>query len=47
MRGVGLPETMKAILKAGPHPGLEMASVKIPSISDDEILIKIKAVSVC
>ena len=47
MRGAGLPETMKAILKAGPHPGLEMASVKIPSISDDEILIKTKAVSVC
>ncbi len=42
-----MPETMKAILKAGPHPGLEMASVKIPSISDDEILIKTKAVSVC
>ena len=47
MRGAGLPETMKAILKTGPHPGLEMASVKIPSISDDEILIKTKAVSVC
>ena len=42
-----MPETMKAILKVGPHSGLELAPVSIPSVHDDEVLIKTKAVSVC
>ena len=47
MQGAALPEKMRAILKKGPYPGLEMASVNIPSVRDDEILIKTKAVSIC
>ena len=47
MEKAALPEKMKAILKVGPHPGLEMVSVSIPSVKDDEVLIKTKAVSVC
>ena len=47
MKRAGLPETMKAIIKAGPDPGLEMASVSVPSVHDDEVLVKTKSVSVC
>lgn len=42
-----MPEKMRAILKKGPYPGLEMASVNIPSVRDDEVLIRTKAVSIC
>src|SRR3989304_7793205 len=47
MKRAGLPETMKAIIKVGPNPGLEMADVSIPAVRDDEVLIKTKAVAVC
>lgn len=42
-----MPEKMKAIVKSGPRPGLEMASVPIPSLSHDEVLIKVTAASIC
>lgn len=42
-----LPETMKAIVKTGPYPGLQMSSVNVPSIKHNEILVKIRAVSIC
>jgi len=47
MKRAGLTEKMKAIIKFGPNPGLEMADVSIPAVRDDEVLIKTKAVSVC
>ncbi len=47
MEKAELPDKMKAILKSGPRPGLEMASVNIPSFHDDEVLIKTKTVSIC
>ena len=47
MKRAGLPETMKAIIKVGPDPGLEIASVSVPSVHDDEVLVKTTAVSVC
>ena len=40
-------EKMKAIIKTVPHPGLEMASVDIPAVQDDEVLIKVIAASIC
>lgn len=42
-----LPEKMKAIVKTGPQPGLEMVSIAIPSIKHDEILVKVRAASIC
>lgn len=42
-----LPEKMKAIVKTGPKPGLEMVSIAIPSIKHDEILVKVRAASIC
>jgi len=42
-----LPEKMYAIVKTGPQPGLEMVSIAIPSIKHDEILVKVRAASIC
>src|SRR3990170_7228950 len=44
---MNVAEKMKAIIKTGPHPGLEMASVDIPALQDDEVLIKVIAASIC
>ena len=42
-----LPEKMKAIVKTGPHSGLEMTSVEVPSEKHGEILIKVRTTSIC
>jgi len=42
-----MSEKMKAILKAKAAPGLEMALVDIPHPGPDEVLIKVKATSIC
>lgn len=42
-----MPEKMKAIVKTGPHPGLEMVSADVPSLKYDEVLIKVTAASIC
>lgn len=42
-----MPETMKAIIKPSPGPGLEMAQVPIPSPAPDEVLVKVRAASIC
>ncbi len=47
LKRADLSYKMKAIIKAAPHPGLEMASASIPSPGNDDVLIKIRAVSVC
>lgn len=38
---------MKAIVKTRPEPGLELKEVEEPNISADQILIEVKAASVC
>ena len=38
---------MRAIIKSGPHTGLEMVFVDIPSLRYDEVLIKVTAASIC
>ncbi len=40
-------EKMRAIIKARPEPGFEMALVDIPQIGPDEVLLKVKATSIC
>lgn len=47
MEMMGLPEKMKALLKFGPYPGIEMSSADIPPVQDNEVLIKTKTVSIC
>lgn len=42
-----MAETMRAILKARPGPGLELAEVPIPRPAENEVLIKVRAASIC
>ena len=38
---------MRALRKMGPGPGLEMVEVDIPTPGPDEVLIQVKATSIC
>lgn len=38
---------MRAILKPGPHPGLEMTDVEEPDIGPEDILIRVSTTSIC
>jgi threonine 3-dehydrogenase len=40
-------DTMKAIIKPEPGPGLAVAEVPIPRIAHNEVLVKVKAASIC
>jgi threonine 3-dehydrogenase len=40
-------KTMTAIVKAEPGPGLQMTEVPIPKIKANEVLVKVRAASIC
>jgi threonine 3-dehydrogenase len=42
-----MPEMMKSVVKAHEGPGLEKRQVPIPSIGPNEVLVKVKAASIC
>lgn len=42
-----MSETMRAVVKTKPALGAEPREVDIPRIADDEVLVKIKATSIC
>ncbi len=42
-----MPETMKAVIKPAPGPGLTMAERPIPTIGPHDVLVKVKAASIC
>jgi threonine 3-dehydrogenase len=42
-----MTKTMKAVIKARPGPGLEAAEIPVPSIAPDEVLVKVRAASIC
>jgi threonine 3-dehydrogenase len=42
-----MPETMRAIVKPRPGPGLEMTTAPIPQIGPREVLVKVRATSIC
>lgn len=42
-----MPETMKAVIKAEPGPGLMLAERPIPAIGPEEVLVKVRAASIC
>lgn len=42
-----MSETMRAVVKASPAPGLQIANVPIPSPKPDEVLVKVRAASIC
>ena len=39
--------TMKAIMKTKPEPGIEVADIPVPEVAADEVMIKVKAASIC
>ena len=41
------PEMMGAVVKARPAPGAEWKQVPVPRIGAEEILIEVKAASIC
>ena len=42
-----MAETMQAVVKAHASPGLEVQQVPIPTIKRDEVLVKVRAASIC
>jgi len=40
-------DTMKAIIKPTAGPGFQMAEVPIPTVAPNEVLVKVKAASIC
>ncbi len=42
-----MAEMMKAVVKTGPHPGLEYCEVPVPQIGHRDILVKTRATSIC
>ena len=42
-----MPETMKAVRKAGPEPGLIIDEIPVPPVGRDEVLVGVEAASVC
>jgi threonine 3-dehydrogenase len=42
-----MTERMKAVVKLEAAPGAQMTSVKIPEIKPNEVLVKVKATSIC
>ncbi len=42
-----MPDLMRAVLKASPAPGLQVAQVPIPTPKPDEVLVKVRAASIC
>jgi threonine 3-dehydrogenase len=44
---LGLMETMRALRKLAPGPGLDLVDVPVPTPRDDEVLVAVEAASVC
>ena len=42
-----IPATMKALIKPSRAPGLELVQLPVPHIGKHDVLIRIKAVSIC
>ena len=43
----GVQETLKALVKRKPEPGLWLEEVPVPEVGDDDVLIRIKKTSIC
>ena len=46
-QGARMPGKMRAVIKAEAAPGAEMATVDIPQVAPGEVLVKVKATSIC
>lgn len=43
----GIPSRMRALIKATPAPGAQLEDVPVPSIEPTEVLVKVRAASIC
>ena len=43
----GRPDTMRALAKTAPAPGLEMIAVPVPGIGPDDVLIRVHKTGIC
>ena len=44
---MSIPKTMRAVIKARPEPGFELREVPVPQIGPRDVLIKVRATSIC
>lgn len=42
-----MPDTMRALCKTRPEPGAELVEAPIPGIGPDDVLVKVRACSIC
>ncbi len=42
-----MPETMRALCKTRPEAGAELIDAPIPQVGPDDVLIKIRAATIC
>src|SRR5690606_42097320 len=42
-----IPERMKAVIKPAPGPGLELVELPVPEIGPGEVLVRVRAASIC
>lgn len=42
-----MPAMMQAVVKAGPEPGAEVREVNVPEIGPNEVLVRVRAASIC
>lgn len=42
-----IPERMKAVIKPAPQPGLELVELPVPAIGRGEVLVRVRAASIC
>jgi len=42
-----IPKTMKAVIKPAPGPGLELVELPVPEIGPGEVLVRVRAASIC
>lgn len=47
VRDRALPRTMRALLKVSPGPGAEIRRIPVPEPGPDDVLIRVKAASIC
>ncbi len=44
---MSIPKTMRAVVKTRPEPGFELREVPVPKIGPRDVLIKVRATSIC
>jgi threonine 3-dehydrogenase len=42
-----MPQTMQALVKPAPQPGIEVREVPLPVFGPSDVLVKVEAASVC